>query len=67
MQTIVFCPKCNGQNIDYKDVTPPEQPRMISMDDLSKKWPPVIAPFVMIRPLIRATCKDCGYFVEYRN
>lgn len=65
MITIIFCPKCKSQKVETERMTPPAPPLMVSMDELAERSGIIAVPAVMHRSQWRATCKDCGYFVEY--
>lgn len=64
METVVYCPKCQGRDIDRKLVSPLPQPHMVSMDELGQ-GPFTVVPAVLQTSRWRATCQGCGYFVEY--
>lgn len=58
----IFCPKCNSKDVTEKRMTPLPT-TLVSMDKLGAI--PMAVPTVLQQSLWRATCEDCGYFVEY--
>lgn len=65
MVTVIFCPKCKSHDVTEERVTP-LPPRMVSMDDLGNTGSYAM-PAVLRTSTWRATCNDCGYFVEYQS
>lgn len=70
MQTIIYCPKCQSRKVETERVSPLPQPLAISMDELAQGIQGShahYAPLVLRNATWRATCGDCGYFVEYQS
>ena len=65
MNLDTYCPKCNSTNVDIKLKHPLPEPKRISMDDLPKGITPNAIPAIMIYKDYVATCRNCGYKVEW--
>lgn len=66
MITVIFCPKCQSRDVSEERMTP-LPPRLVSMDELGNNHATYAQPAVLRTSTWRATCNDCGYFVEYQS
>lgn len=66
MERTVYCNKCGSEDVVIEHLNKPE-PERVSMDDLSTNDTSLTyIPAVYWYQQYRATCADCGYFVEYK-
>lgn len=65
MTRIVYCPKCNSENIKYERLTKPE-PERVSMDEWARQTFPSSQPLVLRFDKWQVKCADCGYAVDYQ-
>lgn len=58
---IIFCPKCNGEDVEITIIEPPKTKR-VSIDDVPAESLNVQG-FELIHhdTTYKATCKNCGY------
>lgn len=64
--TILFCPKCKSEKITTTRLTP-MQAVMVSIDDLAIYDAVQVMPLVLHTSAWRASCDECGYFVDYQS
>lgn len=65
MNLNTYCPKCNSNHVDIKLKDKPKEPKRISMDELVNQPKfPLIQAVIRLKDYI-ATCRDCGYYVEW--